>query len=107
MRIGSFENAPHDERELSTWLSPGDCLAAVLAAMTAPDIVHAVFYAVSHNTRRWWDLTPGQELGFYPEDDAERHATNVAAGDGSPNDGPQGGVYASPDYTLQHISPQA
>ena len=84
MRIGSFEDAPHDERELSTWLSPADCLAAVLVAMTAPDVDHATFYAVSHNTRGWWDLTPGQELGFYPRDDAERHATNIVARGASP-----------------------
>ena len=51
--------------QLSTWLSPRDCLAAVVAAMTAPELTFAAFYGVSRNTRRWWDLTAGEALGFF------------------------------------------
>lgn len=103
IRIGSFEQTPQDERQLSTWLSPDDCVAAVLAAMIAPDVGHATFYAVSNNTRRWWDLAPGHALGFYPQDDAELHAPEFVAHNRTPAHGPQGGAYASPEYTLRYL----
>jgi nucleoside-diphosphate-sugar epimerase len=62
VRIGSAEDTPQDVRQLSTWLSPGDCRAAFLAAMRARDVSYAAFYAVSRNSRRWWDLTAGSRL---------------------------------------------
>jgi uronate dehydrogenase len=102
LRIGSFEDRPRDERHLSTWLSPADCLRAFLSAMTAPDLTYATFYAVSRNTRGWWDRAAGAALGFEPRDDAERHADDVVAEEpATPPDGPQGGIYASPEYTLE------
>jgi uronate dehydrogenase len=100
VRIGSFEEAPKDERQLSTWLSPADCLAAFLAAMTVPDLTFATFYAVSRNTRRWWSLSAGHALGYDPRDDAEGHAGPLGAGTVPAPGALQGGVYASPSYTL-------
>jgi uronate dehydrogenase len=100
VRIGSFEPAPQDERQLSTWLSPRDCRAAFRAAMTAPGVGYAAFYAVSDNARRWWDLAPGHALGFHPADDAERYAAGIATSGAPSPAGPQGGLYASPAYTL-------
>jgi uronate dehydrogenase len=100
LRIGSFGTVPQDERQLSTWLSPRDCLAAVLAAMTAPDLTFAAFYGVSRNTRRWWDLTAGEQLGFRPQDDAEEHAAHLATR-ASGGELPQGGTYAAPAYTAE------
>lgn len=99
IRIGSFQPTPRNERELSTWLSPRDCLAAVLAAMTAPGLRFAAFYGVSRNTRRWWDLAAGEALGYHPQDDAEEHAARLAgAGGAYPF---QGGAFAEPGYTLE------
>jgi uronate dehydrogenase len=73
--------------------------------MTAPDLTFATFYAVSRNTRGWWDLTAGAALGFEPRDDAERYADDVVPeGQPTPPDGPQGGIYASPAYTLERQS---
>lgn len=97
MRIGSFEPAPTEPRHLSTWLSPRDAVAAFRAAMSAPDITFRVFYAVSANQHQWWDLRDGQALGFSPQDDAA-----VLRGDLRPMPGtsPQGGHFASADYTL-------
>lgn len=105
VRIGSFETAPQDERQLSTWLSPADALAAFLAAMTAPELHYAAFYAVSRNTRRWWDLSAGSALGYEPRDDAEQHAARVSGGDHRLHDAPQGGAYASASYTLEQQRP--
>lgn len=100
LRIGSFERTPQDERQLSTWLSPSDCLAAFLAAMTAPDLTYATFYAVSRNARRWWDLSAGETLGYAPSDDAEHYAPDVPTGDATTPGAPQGGAYADAAYTL-------
>lgn len=101
LRIGSFEQVPQDTRQLSTWLSPADCLAAFLAAMTAPNLTYARFYAVSRNTRQWWDLTAGAALGYQPRDDAEDHADLVPpTSNSTERSGIQGGRYASPAYTL-------
>jgi len=99
IRIGSFQPAPRNERELSTWLSPRDCLAAVLAAMTAPGLDFAAFYGVSRNARRWWDLAAGEALGYHPRDDAEEHAAGLT-GVGGPYPF-QGGSFADPAYTIE------
>jgi len=102
LRIGSFEPAPCDQRQLSTWLSPADALAAFIAAMTAPGLRYAAFYAISRNTRRWWDLGAGEALGFVPRDDAERHAGEIAAPAG-PAPGLQGGPHAPAAATLSWL----
>jgi len=102
VRIASFEDAPLEPRHLSTWLSPRDCAAALLAAMRAPGVKYAAFYAVSANTRGWWDLTPGYRLGFRPVDNAEDYADAIDSGP-LPPDYPQGGANASPEHTLPHL----
>lgn len=101
IRIGTFAPAPSDERSLSTWLSPADCAAAFLAAMTAPGLVFATFYGVSRNTRRFWDLAAGEALGFDPRDDAERHAATIASPAPAAADAPQGGRFTTAAYTLE------
>jgi uronate dehydrogenase len=99
LRIGSFEKRPAGLRHLSTWLSPADATRAFLAAMTAPVHGYECFYAVSANTRRWWDLSAGEALGYHPRDDAEAFAGDVpdAANEMT---GPQAGSFAEPDFTL-------
>jgi len=100
VRIASFEDVPHERRHLSTWLSPRDCASALLAAMRAPGVTYAAFYAVSANTRVWWDLTPGYRLGFRPVDNAEDYAAAIEAG---PPVDAQGGSNALPEHTLRHL----
>jgi uronate dehydrogenase len=46
--------------------------------MRAPGGPFAIFYAVSRNTRRWWDLDAGAALGYAPRDDAEADAELIA-----------------------------
>ncbi|WGM21152.1 NAD(P)-dependent oxidoreductase [Paenarthrobacter sp. OM7] len=99
VRIGSYEHRPGSAREQRTWLSPSDAVRAFLATMTTAEHV-AVFYAVSANTGRWWDLKAGDAVGFIPEDDAARWG---AAEDYDPNL-PQGGIYASKEYSIGKMS---
>ena len=99
LRIGSFEETPRDHRQLSTWLSPADALAAFVAAMTAPNLTYAAIYVSSRNTRGWWELGAGEALGFDPRDDAERHAAGLGPVDAQP--APlQGGSHATAACTL-------
>jgi uronate dehydrogenase len=77
-RIGSFLDEPATVRALSTWLSPDDCVRMVEAALTAPAPGFAVVYGISANTRAWWDLEPGRQLGYEPLDDAEEYAARIA-----------------------------
>lgn len=76
-RIGSFLPEPTSVRALSTWLSHDDCVRMVEAALTAPAPGFAVLYGISANARAWWDLEPGRELGYDPQDDAEAFAGRV------------------------------
>ena len=76
-RIGSFLEEPASVRGLSTWLSHDDCVRMVEAALTTPAPGYAVLYGISANTRAWWDLEPGRQLGYEPLDDAEAFADRI------------------------------
>ena len=85
LRIGTFEERPHSERDLSTWLSHDDARRLVRAALTGPVDGFLCVYGVSANTRGWWDLPAS--LGYAPQDDAEAYAGDVTPGDGIPFQG--------------------
>jgi uronate dehydrogenase len=76
LRIGSFQPRPVERRQLATWLSHGDAVRLVRAALTAPDVGFEIVYGASANTRRWWPLTGA--LGYDPQDDAEAYAAEIA-----------------------------
>ncbi|HEU5327011.1 MAG: NAD-dependent epimerase/dehydratase family protein [Thermomicrobiales bacterium] len=77
LRIGSYQPAPRGVRQLSTWLSPRDMAQLTWRAIETP-LTWGIFYAISGNARRYWDIGPTQELlGYQPEDDAERYADRV------------------------------
>jgi uronate dehydrogenase len=103
VRIGSFEEQPRNVRHLSTWLSPADCVAAFVAAMTAPGVRYATFYGVSNNTRRFWSLDAGAALGFHPGDDAEGWASTLSAEHGPLER--QSGEFTEAAYTLDRQRP--
>ncbi|SNT59755.1 uronate dehydrogenase [Actinomadura meyerae] len=94
VRIGSLEHEPFESRHLATWLSPRDCQGFFLDALTSPQAGFSVMYAVSANPRRFWSLAGGYE----PVDAADGLAEDFFR-----EDGPQGGDYASPEYTLRHL----
>jgi uronate dehydrogenase len=105
LRIGSFEPRPTEPRHLATWLSPRDCVGFVRAALAAPASTRfAAVYAVSANTRRFWELPDPAVLDYTPVDDAEDHARGIPGAD-APADpaAPQAGPYARPEFTLRHI----
>ncbi|MDF1602951.1 NAD(P)-dependent oxidoreductase [Nocardioides sp. YIM 152315] len=98
-RIGSFRDRPETQRQLATWLSPGDCVRMVEAALTATAPGFAVVYGISANTRGWWDLAPGRALGYEPQDDAEAHAATIAARPGDDAEAAHvGGDWATPAF---------
>ncbi|MDT0201944.1 NAD(P)-dependent oxidoreductase [Nocardioides sp. AE5] len=98
-RIGSFLPEPASVRHLSTWLSHDDCVRMVDAALTAPAPGFAMIYGISANTRAWWDLTPGRELGYHPRDDAEEFAGRVAPAPADADEAAYvGGPFALPAF---------
>ncbi len=77
IRIGSFAHRPREVRELATWLSRADAVRLFAACLSAPPVGFRVVYGASANTRLHWDLSPARELGYDPQDDAERYAAEV------------------------------
>jgi uronate dehydrogenase len=79
LRIGSLRPAPEDARQLATWLSPRDMAQLAWRSIDSP-LHWGVFYAISGNTRRYWDIDAAMtQLGYAPEDDGERHASRFHA----------------------------
>ena len=61
-------------RHYATLLSHGDLVRLVDCALRAPlELRYGVYYGVSANTWRLWDVAnAAKELDFEPQDDAER-----------------------------------
>lgn len=84
LRIGTFEDAPAEARDLSTWLSPADGVALVRRAIDA-GTGFAVVYGVSANAASWWGDGGAGAIGHRSADRAEAVAPDlapVADGDG-------------------------
>lgn len=77
LRIGWFLERPRNEIGLWMWLSPRDCAQVVWRAIESP-LSFGIFYAISRNSRRHWDITNTiEKLGYRPEDDAEVYAEEI------------------------------
>lgn len=105
LRIGSFEEAPAERRHLATWLSHRDAVGFVRAALTAsPATGFATVYAVSANSRRFWELPDASTLAYTPLDDAEEYASRIPEGHLRLDPrSPQAGPFADPEFTLRHL----
>lgn len=103
MRIGTFEDRPHDARTLPTWLSPNDCARLVDACLRSPDLTYSLVWGVSGNTRRTWGLTSAQALGYRPIDDAADYAADLPAPDPHPSDIFVGGGYTSSGFGIDEV----
>ncbi|MFN8633774.1 MAG: NAD(P)-dependent oxidoreductase [Chloroflexota bacterium] len=78
-RIGWFLPEPRDEISRWMWLSPRDCAQLVWRAVES-DVGFGIFYAISGNGGRHWDISETIErLGYRPQDDAEQHAERLDA----------------------------
>lgn len=72
LRIGWMTPEPRNEISQWMWLSPRDCAQLVARALES-DIGFGIFYAISGNAGRHWDISDTIErLGYRPEDDAAR-----------------------------------
>jgi uronate dehydrogenase len=99
LRIGSFRERPLAWRELWTWLSPGDAVALFRASLLAPGVGFTIAYGTSANSRSWWDGASARSLGYEPQDDAERFASDLSEGhDPDRPEERQGGPFADPRY---------
>lgn len=75
LRIGTVNAAdrPLETRHFATLLTHADLLRLVTASVEGPEALRfGIYYGVSQNTWRFWDLTAAQAaIGFEPQDDAE------------------------------------
>ena len=77
LRIGWCLPKPKDEIGLWMWLSQRDCAQLIWRAIESP-LAHGVFYGVSNNSRRHWDITDAMEkLGYRPVDNSEEYAAEI------------------------------
>jgi uronate dehydrogenase len=108
LRIGSAFPEPTTTRQLATWLSPGDTVSLVDAALTAPSPGFSVVWGVSDNTRRWWDLSAARALGYEPADDAEVYAEALVEVHGEPDPSDPvharvGGEFTLPEFDAENV----
>ncbi|BAS56305.1 NAD-dependent epimerase/dehydratase [Leptolyngbya boryana NIES-2135] len=80
LRIGAFVAEPKlyspNDRMLAVWCSPRDLAQLVQRSLEQDNLGFQIFYAISGNTRRYWDISNAQALlGYDPQDDAERLLT--------------------------------
>jgi uronate dehydrogenase len=74
LRLGTVnsEDRPLVPRHYATWLSHRDLASLVACALEAPTLHFAVYYGVSDNKWRFWDVSSARaEIGFEPRDNAE------------------------------------
>jgi NAD+ dependent glucose-6-phosphate dehydrogenase len=76
VRIGTVlaEDRPKIPRHYATLLTHNDLVRLVDCALRASlDLRYGVYYGVSGNTWRFWDIAnAAEDLGYEPQDDAER-----------------------------------
>jgi nucleoside-diphosphate-sugar epimerase len=76
LRIGTVNRPgrPQNVRHFATLLTHRDLVHLVDRCVAAPEAVRfGIFYGVSANTRRFWDIEEARNaIGYEPRDDAER-----------------------------------
>jgi uronate dehydrogenase len=100
LRIGSYGERPVNYRQLWSWLSPEDCARLVEAAITTPRPGFRVVWGVSANRRAAVTLDEGHAIGYFPLDDADDFADEIAksSNDFGRDDPPLiGGPYTLPE----------
>lgn len=77
LRIGSFQANPQpkniEDRVLKTWCSPRDLSQMVKLILQKEDLGFQIFYAISGNSNRFWDISNAEELlGYQPKDNGAK-----------------------------------
>jgi uronate dehydrogenase len=108
LRIGSCLSEPENHRHLSTWLSHTDVTELVLSCIRAPNVGFAPVWAISDNTRAYWEPLANAQIGFRPLSNAEEHAKRIESRphelDGVARQF-QGGAFVTGDYTAPEDRP--
>ena len=75
LRIGTLnvESRPMNLRQFATLLTHGDLVRLVKACINGTDSIRfGIYYGVSNNKWRFWDISNSQrEIGYQPKDNAE------------------------------------
>ena len=81
LRIGTVNQANNplaSVRHFATLCTHRDLAQLVERCISAPDLGFDVYYGVSNNTWRFWDIEhASRQVGYLPQDDAERYRPNV------------------------------
>jgi uronate dehydrogenase len=84
-RIFSGTETPQNPRALGTWLSRGDLVRMVEAAVTTPTTGFCVVYGISNNDRAPVSNAKVSFLGYRPRDNAEDYAEAILAKAATPD----------------------
>jgi NAD+ dependent glucose-6-phosphate dehydrogenase len=77
LRLGGVGDRPAARSWLGGWLSPGDLVRLVTAALAA-DVRYGIYHGISGNTGSPWSIdTARADLGYEPVDDSLAHAANL------------------------------
>jgi uronate dehydrogenase len=98
-RIGVARPRPPHRRALWTWQSERDFVHLTERCVEAENIHFQVVYGVSNNTRRLWDMTGADAIGYHPQDDAERFVTDIDPNEPAFEARFQGGTFCADGFT--------
>ncbi len=85
LRIGMWSPEPFGLRGLAVWLSPDDGARLIEACVATDQRGFRIVWGVSRNSRGWWSLAAGEEIGYVPQDNAESYAAALIAEHGEPD----------------------
>lgn len=85
LRIFSSFPEPADRRMLWSWLSFGDCVRLVTAALTAPRVGFTLSFGLSDNAVKPVDNRLAAHLGYHPQDNTEAFRATVEANTPAPD----------------------
>jgi nucleoside-diphosphate-sugar epimerase len=81
LRIGTVnrhDDPTHDVRQLATWCSQRDLAQLVDRCLSAPGLKFEIFYGVSDNKWRFWDIDHARRVvGYDPKDNAEEYRSRL------------------------------
>ncbi len=84
LRIGNVnrhDDPTHNVRHMAVWMSHRDLAQMVDRSLSVQGLRFEIFYGVSGNRWRFWDISHAERvLGYRPQDDAERYRDQLQSG---------------------------